>query len=313
MRSIQTGLLALALVVVPAPGGAEDDELARELEREMREERAQDEKIGEAILRTREEAAAAAPVLVLPPAESTLQALDPVTEADRAREAAIQVQQAAARAKSEAWRDAWEALARDETFRRFGCVPSRERLDEIAADYVQHRPLTLADFRAKEESREVRSAVEVADTVVAAHVATTVVCVGQLRGEEIGGRAVVSLESLEYVALLRPEGSWWNPKTVANPEWMLRHEQLHFDIAEVFARRRSRESAADVAATRTVADTPGEAVALFAKRWSTLFGSVIAGLLDVQDSYDRETRHGTVPKVQTEWFAKVRRDLAETR
>jgi hypothetical protein len=210
-----------------------------------------------------------------------------------------------------AWRSAWEELAANRAFREAGCFASAAQLAALGGDRIGHRELTRADFRARRRSRDAKLTVAMRNAVTEAHVATSLVCIGRLRAEEVTrGRFAVWFEGLEYVALLDREGSWWNPESGTHPEWVLRHEQLHFDLTELVARRRNAERELDAARTRVVAASPGEAMRRFAERWSAHFAAVLEEWEALQASYDRETRHGTVPAEQTRWFARVHRELA---
>jgi hypothetical protein len=215
-----------------------------------------------------------------------------------------------AAADEAAWRAAWQELAANPAFREAACFASERELAALDGDRIRYRPLAREDFRARRRSRDAQFTVRMRDAVVEAHVATSLVCIGRLRAEEVApGRFAVWFDDLRYVALLDREASWWNPRSASHPEWMLRHEQLHFDLTELVARRRNREAARDAAATRARGASPGEAMRAFATRWSRHFAGVVADWEELQRRYDRETRHGTLPALQTDWFARVRRDL----
>lgn len=205
----------------------------------------------------------------------------------------------------------FEQLFADEEFREAGCFVSHRELDAASGDRIRHRAIGRADFRARRENRDIKSAVEVEHSVTAAHVATSVSCIGRLRAEQLmPGRFAVWYEGVEYVAHLDPKGSWWNKKTKGNPEWVLRHEQLHFDITELVARQRTAEREQHAAETRSVADSPGEAMRAFGARWAAHMRALRADWEALQEQYDRETRHGTVPKQQTAWYVRIHRELA---
>jgi hypothetical protein len=212
---------------------------------------------------------------------------------------------------SSEWQAAWQALAGDQRFREAGCFASASELAALDGDRIRHRALQRSDFRARRRNEHAKLTVAMQSAVTEAHVATSLVCIGRLRAEEVApGRFAVWFDELEYVALLDREGSWWNPRLETHPEWVLRHEQLHFDLTELVARRRNRERARDVAATRTVAASPAAAMRAFAERWTAHFEALVADWEELEQRYDRETRHGTLPAVQTEWFVRVRRELA---
>jgi len=229
----------------------------------------------------------------------------------QAEQVRSQAQAESARASGAAWRAAWEELAANESFREAGCFSSASELAALDGDRIRHRALDRGDFRARRRSKDAKLTVAMKNAVTEAHVATSLVCIGRLRAEEVTrGRFAVWFEDLQYVALLDREGSWWNPRLQTNPEWVLRHEQLHFDITELVARRRNREREHDAATTRALAHSPGDAMRAFAERWAAHFATVLAEWNALQGRYDRETRHGTLPAVQTQWFARVHRELA---
>lgn len=310
----------LAALLAGAPAHAGDDTAARALEAEIERARAEEEaEAAELRKATREaetaarEAEAAAlraaptpaePAAARAPESSLPQGPTPwERELDAARLRGHRI--------GAAWNEAWEELADDEDFRETGCFPSQAALDAVAGDRIRHRQLARDDFRAQRRSRDLHLAVKMENAVTEAHVATTIVCVGRLRAEEVTrGRFAVWFDDLAYVALLNREESWWNPKARTNPEWVLRHEQLHFDVTEMVARRLDAERERQALTSKVVADSPGEAMRAFAKRWSADQRERLADWQALQEQYDRETRHGTLPKQQTAWFARIHRELA---
>lgn len=97
------------------------------------------------------------------------------------------------------------------------------------------------------------------------------------------------IRSLSWVNRSRPE---------ALSEELLSHEQLHFDIAELTARRLKEELAAKTF-YRTSYQT--EITALYRK--------VIEDGDQLQRSYDKETRHGVDKIRQEEWKTEIHRKL----
>jgi hypothetical protein len=315
---------ALAALLAAAPAVAQDDAAGRALEAEIERARAEEQAEAADLRKAAREAEAAAlraaPVPVEPtalaPASVGPEALPSAPEAllpegptpwERELEAArLRGHQIGA-----AWNEAWQELADDEEFRETGCFPSQAALDGIEGDRIRHRRLAREDFRARRRSPDLHLAVKMENAVTEAHVATTIVCVGRLRAEEVTrGRFAVWFEDLEYVALLNREESWWNPKARTNPEWVLRHEQLHFDLTEMVARRHNAERERHALASKTAADSPPAAMRAFAKRWSAAQRARLDAWEALQDQYDRETRHGTLPKQQTAWFARIHREMA---
>ena len=209
------------------------------------------------------------------------------------------------------WRAAWEELAGDRQFRATGCFASPEQLAALTSDPIRHRELTRDDFQAARRAARARLLVAMRGAVPEAYVATSLVCMGRLRTEEPApGRFAVWYEDLEYLALVERDASWWNPRGRNAPEQVLGHEQVHFDLTELVARRANRRRGWHVAITRFEADDPREAMRGFAARWSAHMAALRAEWEALQARYDRETRHGTLPAAQAEWVARVRRELA---
>jgi len=77
-------------------------------------------------------------------------------------------------------------------------------------------------------------------------------------------------------------------------EEVLNHEQLHFDITEVFARKLYGEAA-------LLKDEPGDIPA----KAKELFNRINSECEKMQEQYDDETQHGTVIDRQTAWNKKV--------
>ena len=104
------------------------------------------------------------------------------------------------------------------------------------------------------------------------------------------------------VAAFLPRQSWVRPTVLASTaenSRTLRHEQTHFDLSEVHARRMRRYFSE---LFQPCMKTPEELEAL-AQRY-------VREESAAQRRYDEETSHGRMAKKQTEWDAEVGRLLA---
>lgn len=91
----------------------------------------------------------------------------------------------------------------------------------------------------------------------------------------------------------------WVKKKDAN-DHILRHEQMHFDIAEIYARKMRKE----LNETHiTVNNLQSKADRIYEKNWNAL--------TKMQRDYDRETNHSINKKEQAEWDAKITKLLKE--
>lgn len=90
--------------------------------------------------------------------------------------------------------------------------------------------------------------------------------------------------------------SWGRHKS----DYILSHEQGHFDIAEIFARKLHKEMSAYTFNSKT-----------YQKELKKIYDKVTEEKEEMQNEYDRETRHSINKEKQAEWLAKIRRMLEE--
>ncbi len=98
-----------------------------------------------------------------------------------------------------------------------------------------------------------------------------------------------------------PRDSWVKPSVLASADESQRtlaHEQTHFDLSEVYARR-MRRYFADLFRP---CDQPLE-------RWRTVAEKFVDDESSAQDRYDDETRHGLIADRQRRWTADVTEQL----
>lgn len=175
-------------------------------------------------------------------------------------------------------------------------------------DWTRHRTLARDDFRQTEPSA---LNAEISGPVTGeAYVALRLACVVRPRLlEDPSGGWVAELESVRFFALLSRESSWWNPQARTNAEWILRHEQLHFDIAELFAVEQNASVERLRDETRALRPDPDAAAYALRRSLADALAEQQRAFEEVERRYDRETRHGQDVERQTEWFARVKRGL----
>lgn len=95
-----------------------------------------------------------------------------------------------------------------------------------------------------------------------------------------------------------PDQSW--VKSTMKNDYVLAHEQLHFDIAEIYARKLRQQLSEKVKTCKdaSIADK--------------LYSKTISELDLYQDRYDRETRHGMNEEQQASWSKSIQAQLAAT-
>ena len=100
----------------------------------------------------------------------------------------------------------------------------------------------------------------------------------------------------DVVALFNRNKSWARDRSPS----LLAHEQLHFDIAELYARKIRRKI--DELAGKGVNDT---------KTYNGAIKELLLESNEIDQQFDLETLHGALFRKQGEWSARVRQELAE--
>ncbi len=90
--------------------------------------------------------------------------------------------------------------------------------------------------------------------------------------------------------------SWGRNKT----DYILSHEQGHFDIAEIYARKLHQRMSAYTFSKKN-----------YQKELNRIYNEVADEKAAVQQQYDRETRHSIDEVKQAEWLKKISRMLEE--
>ena len=85
-------------------------------------------------------------------------------------------------------------------------------------------------------------------------------------------------------------------------DWILKHEQGHFDIAEIFARQLYR-SVSEYQYNKTT----------FQKDLTAIYKSVVEGKEKFQQQYDDETDYSRNKTKQEEWLIKIESELKQNR
>lgn len=111
---------------------------------------------------------------------------------------------------------------------------------------------------------------------------------------------LAKLTSVEIYSIFLPEASWWRPS--ADPR-LLDHEQGHFDIAEISARRLQLTFSKSIATSRIVGSGPNvrHAEKDLAQKINKVFQKANDQAVFENEEYDRRTAHGLQIAKQAEW------------
>lgn len=120
-----------------------------------------------------------------------------------------------------------------------------------------------------------------------------------------------TLKVLHFRSLMDRKCSWWNP-TNKEHDYTLQHEQIHFALHEIEARRLNQKAAKLVKTTKIEDDDKNTVVERLNALIKDLLDEHIEVALERNHDFDSDTSLGHDPKKQAEWWNTVQRELAET-
>lgn len=117
-------------------------------------------------------------------------------------------------------------------------------------------------------------------------------------------------QNISYIATFQPECSWWNPKSLGDrKEYILQHEQVHFAITELTARKLNREYGDYLSQFVAVGNTMAEVREQLRKEAGRLSGKGNTKALAEHTAFDEDTSIAYDQKTQQEWYDRVTREL----
>lgn len=119
-----------------------------------------------------------------------------------------------------------------------------------------------------------------------------------------------SIERIGFEAVMLPERSWWNPGIPAGlRSYVLRHEQIHFALTEIAARRLTEESREWASKILAVKPTPQEVRAELARQIQDKISAAMEESLKRQSDFDEDTSLFYAPRRQQWWYWTVENEL----
>lgn len=109
---------------------------------------------------------------------------------------------------------------------------------------------------------------------------------------EVNGQMVFSVEALFIKS---------KSFLTKNSDYVLRHEQLHFDICELYARK----------LRKMLSDKDFKKVNNVSQVVQNMYNKATQDCIREEEKYDTETNHGTNAARQQEWVDKVKKELDE--
>lgn len=173
-------------------------------------------------------------------------------------------------------------------------------------DLIRYRTLSRADFKAGAPR---------ADFAKHAHEIGAYTCgifpptIGhriEASRDAAAGVWIARVVDAEYFAVMDRSCSWWNPSQSAMPaDYVLQHEQIHFALVEIEARKILAQSRS----LEVRAPSRAEATLAAQEQIDRIARQAPAALLEVNTRFDRDTSARYDPRRQAEWWAHVEAEL----
>ena len=176
-----------------------------------------------------------------------------------------------------------------------------------------YRQLTLSDFRAP----ALRADQAAHASAINAHTCARIRPTSDSRFSVMRTRyndSVVfigSIEKIRFEGIMIPGCSWWNPDLPASRhDYVLQHEQIHFALVELAARRLTvdiREEARSFMTIQPTAEAAKTEIAATINRW---IRSAMEASLEMHTAFDNDTSLFHSPRWQQWWQDKIEKQLA---
>ncbi len=125
------------------------------------------------------------------------------------------------------------------------------------------------------------------------------------------GRVQARVHNLTFMASMDRDCSWWNPQHVGLPhEYILEHEQIHFALFEIAARRLNQQAAGIQERVEAVARTQDEAIDEVQRRLDAELRAAFEQVKLRSDDLDRQTSFAYRRARQRWWYRQVDEELS---
>lgn len=196
-----------------------------------------------------------------------------------------------------------------------GGVVDAGKLD--SSDVINYRQLTRADFRGTRAPTEFAAVAHRVGAATCGQVRTTADTMFTINWRQQTPTSEkqhwVEVKRLGFVALMDRRCSWWNEKLAARaPGYVLQHEQIHFALYELGARKLNasleslkRDMTAEGRSQQQARDRAQRAL-------NEALAKATEQLLERNRDFDEDTSLGYRPDRQRDWLNKVNAELVET-
>lgn len=187
--------------------------------------------------------------------------------------------------------------------------------DLESRDTIRYRTLTRDDFRGTQPPEAFAAVAERLGAATCGHLVLPPAKLSIRSHTDADGDTEyeVVVDSIDFYAEMDRSCSWWNPNFVGlKHDYVLEHEQIHFALFEIQARRMRAGIPALKAHVRSTGSSAEEAQARAQRKLNETLEEHMAEVMERNRAFDEDTSLGYNPKKQKEWLARVTAELAES-
>lgn len=119
-----------------------------------------------------------------------------------------------------------------------------------------------------------------------------------------------TFSDLSFIAVFNPDCSWWNPKIAdKNKNYILQHEQIHFALTELTARKLNRDYSNHMKEYLAIGNTAQEVKDQLHAEAERISQEGLQQALAEHTSFDEETSLFYDPEIQQRWAERVLKEL----
>lgn len=180
-------------------------------------------------------------------------------------------------------------------------------------DLTGYRPLLRGDFRGKHAPAQFLHSPTLPVAVSCIYVVLNPQARLYAQPKQVDGTTVYvpQAQDLAFQAVLSRSCSWWNDQHQVSPAYVLEHEQIHFALYEVAARRLNARADHLLRALEGTSVSPQAAIAAAQQFIHQSLARTMQDVVKANVNFDRETSFGFQPDRQQQWRRTVEGDLKQ--
>ena len=196
-----------------------------------------------------------------------------------------------------------------------GGVVAAASLD--SSDVISYRQLSRADFRGTQAPPEFAQVAGRVGAATCGQVRTTSDTLFMINWRQETPESEkhhwVEIKKLSFMALMDRRCSWWNDRTASRaPAYVLQHEQIHFALYELGARKLNANADSIKQSMLKEGATQQEVENHAQRALNDALVKATEELLERNREFDEDTSLGYRPDRQRAWLKRVTEELAET-